>query len=320
DALRDRGIDARVVVEAIDREEIKTGMRGLVEGAIEVTYETLGDLVQRTMPNTRFGASRTRKGVNEQSDHRMTEALRACDVVRNLGPLKGDGGEQEEVSRNRGNGNGGNGNGGNGNGGDGNDNGNRGGYGYNFRGFMPARECTYQDFLKCQPLNFNETERVIRLTRWFEKMEIVFHISNCLEKYQGNVIAAEPIQLQDSICIANNLMDQKLKGYAKSSENKRSQNVARAYMARNNKKNGYVRSLPYYNKCKMHHAGPCTVRCGNYKRVGHMTKDCKVTVTSNTQRTPVGNGIVCYECGRPGHFRKDCPKLRNQNRRNKTKN
>ncbi|GKD30474.1 putative reverse transcriptase domain-containing protein [Tanacetum coccineum] len=37
---------------------------------------------------------------------------------------------------------------------------------------------------------------------------------------------------------------------------------------------------------------------------------------------PVGNqpGIVCYECGRPRHFRKDCPKLRNQNRGNKTRN
>ncbi|GJV35390.1 hypothetical protein Tco_1407867 [Tanacetum coccineum] len=219
DALRDRGIDARVVVEAIDREEIETGMRGPVEvrvdrathlvaaddipkpaqkGAVEVTYETLGDLVQRfhdhteeipvhriqviesvqrdqghmivatgqqsadmleriqelkrdnrrlrdimdveslrlapggiwvtvlrllrdylsidsTMPNTRSGASRTRGGVNEQSDRRMAEALRARDAVRNLGPHMGYEGEQEEVNGNGGNGKGGNGNGGNGN-------------------------------------------------------------------------------------------------------------------------------------------------------------------------------------------------------------
>ncbi|GKG32192.1 putative reverse transcriptase domain-containing protein, partial [Tanacetum coccineum] len=41
-----------------------------------------------------------------------------------------------------------------------------------------------------------------------------------------------------------------------------------------------------------------------------------------TNQAPVGNqlGIVCYECGRPGHFRKDCPKLRNQNRGNKNGN
>ncbi|GJR75995.1 putative reverse transcriptase domain-containing protein [Tanacetum coccineum] len=45
-------------------------------------------------------------------------------------------------------------------------------------------------------------------------------------------------------------------------------------------------------------------------------------VTPNTQRVPVGNqrGNVCYECGRPRHYRKDCPKLRNQNRGNKTGN
>ncbi|GKC47293.1 hypothetical protein Tco_1065015 [Tanacetum coccineum] len=73
DALRDREIDARVVVEAVDREESETGMRGLVEvrvervtlhvmpkdtpkpaqeGAVEVTYETLVDLVQRFPDHT----------------------------------------------------------------------------------------------------------------------------------------------------------------------------------------------------------------------------------------------------------------------------
>ncbi|GKF26995.1 putative reverse transcriptase domain-containing protein, partial [Tanacetum coccineum] len=100
------------------------------------------------------------------------------------------------------------------------------------------------------------------------------------------------------------------------------QNVARAYTAGNNEKKRYVGSLPYCNKYKLHHPGTCTVRCGNCKRFGHMTRDCKVTVTPNTQRALVGNqsGIVCYECGRSGHFRKDCPKLRNQNHGNKTGN
>ncbi|GKC92831.1 putative reverse transcriptase domain-containing protein, partial [Tanacetum coccineum] len=241
---------------------------------------------------------------------------------------------QEEVNGNGGNGNGGNGNEGNGNegngnGGNGNGNRNGGSNGYNFGGFVPARECTYQDFLKYQPLNFNGTEGVVGLTRWFEKMETVFHISNCPDKYQvkmvpneedkverfvgglldniqGNVIAVEPTKLQDAICIANNLMDQKLKGYARSAENKRrlennprdthrqqlvfkwqnvrGQNVTRAYTAGNNEKKGYVGSLPYYNKCKLHHAGPCTMRCGNRKRVGHITRDYTAIVTPNTQR------------------------------------
>ncbi|GKE86710.1 reverse transcriptase domain-containing protein, partial [Tanacetum coccineum] len=131
------------------------------------------------------------------------------------------------------------------------------------------------------------------------------------DNIQGNVIAANPARLQDAISIANQLMDKKVQGYAaRSAENKRRmesnlrdnrgqlplfkrqntswQNVARAYTAGNNERRGYAGPLPYCNKC----------------------------------RDPVGNqqGIICYECGRPGHFRKDCPKLRSQNRGNQTKN
>ncbi|GKC13221.1 hypothetical protein Tco_1010003 [Tanacetum coccineum] len=75
DALRVRGIDARVVVEAIDQEEIEMGARGPIEvrvdrvthpviaddipeptqeeGAVEVMYETLGDMVQRFHNHTK---------------------------------------------------------------------------------------------------------------------------------------------------------------------------------------------------------------------------------------------------------------------------
>ncbi|GKC49283.1 hypothetical protein Tco_1072028, partial [Tanacetum coccineum] len=86
---------------------------------------------------------------------------------------------------NSGNRNGGDGNSGDGNGGDGNRNGGNGNPNENNRGARPvARACRYQDFMKSQPLNFKGTEGVVGLIRWFEKIEIVFHISNCPEKYQ----------------------------------------------------------------------------------------------------------------------------------------
>ncbi|GKA74435.1 hypothetical protein Tco_0780737, partial [Tanacetum coccineum] len=42
-----------------------------------------------------------------------------------------------------------------------------------------AHECTYPDFMKYKPLYFKGTEVVVDLTQWFERMETVFHISNC---------------------------------------------------------------------------------------------------------------------------------------------
>ncbi|GJV36377.1 putative reverse transcriptase domain-containing protein [Tanacetum coccineum] len=108
-------------------------------------------------------------------------------------------------------------------------------------------------------------------------------------------------------------MDQKLKGYAiKNVENKRrfdnnsrdnhgqqqqpfkrqnvnGRNVARAYTVGNNvERRWYARALSYCNKCRMHHEGPCTVKCGNCKRVGHMTRDCKAVVIATAQRA-LGN-------------------------------
>nr|GEV96922.1 putative reverse transcriptase domain-containing protein [Tanacetum cinerariifolium] len=106
-------------------------------------------------------------------------------------------------------------------------------------------------------------------------------------------------------------------------ENIGGQNVARGYTARNNERKRYVGSLTYYNKCKLYHKGPYTVRYGDCKRVGHQTRDCRSAAAAlNTQIGAIRNqsGIVCYECGRPGHFRKDCPKLRNQNHGNQTGN
>ncbi|GJS17184.1 hypothetical protein Tco_0411656 [Tanacetum coccineum] len=65
------------------------------------------------------------------------------------------------------------------------------------------------------------------------------------------------------------------------------QKVARAYTAGSNEKSGYAGKASFCNKCKLHHAGTCTGKCGNCKRVGHMTKNCRTSIPATTQRAPL---------------------------------
>ncbi|GJR95566.1 putative reverse transcriptase domain-containing protein [Tanacetum coccineum] len=193
------------------------------------------------------------------------------------------------------------------------------------------------------------TQRFQELTLLYTRMvpgeedRIKRYVGGLPDNIQGNVMSAEPTRLQDAIRLANSLMDQKLKGYAiRSAENKRKfkrnqrdnrapqppfkrqnvggSNVARAYAAGDNKGRVYVGPRPLCNKCKLHHVGPCTIKCRSCGKVGHLTRDCKPAVPATlNQRAPVVNQRIttCFECGRQGHFKKDCPKLKNQNHGNK---
>ncbi|GJS05289.1 putative reverse transcriptase domain-containing protein [Tanacetum coccineum] len=341
------------------------------------------------MTITRSGM--TPEAIEKLVNRRVEEALAAYEEARAANALEAENQSQngsDGDNGNDGNGNGGNRNGGNGNGRNENTN-------ENGRGDRPVyRECTYQDFMKCQPLNFKGTEGVVGLTRWFEKMETVFHISNCPEKYQVKYATCtllnsaftwwnshkrtvgteaafamswkELMKLMAEILRVTMLCTKMVpeeedqveryigglpdniqgNGYAvKNAENKRrfeanqrdnrgqqtpfkrpntgGQNVARAYTAGNNERKPNNGPLPFCNKCKIHHEGPCTVRCGKCNKVGHLTRDCKTTnSTTSTQRGQTVNQRVVtrFECGRQGHFRSDCPKLKDPNRGNKAGN
>ncbi|GJS18839.1 hypothetical protein Tco_0413311 [Tanacetum coccineum] len=107
---------------------------------------------------------------------------------------------------------------------------------------LVARECTYPDFMKCQPLNFKVSEGVVELTQWFERMETVFRISNCTVE---NQIKFATFTLRGS---AITLWNSHVKGTDVVSYNQRFQELAlmydRMFLEESDKIEKYVGGLP----------------------------------------------------------------------------
>nr|GEY31269.1 hypothetical protein [Tanacetum cinerariifolium] len=247
----------------------------------------------------------------------------------------------------------------------------------------PARECTYQDFMKCKTLYFKGTEGVFELTQWFERIETVFWISNCTMKNQikfatctllgsaltwwnshvtivgpdvayamtwtnlrknmtdkycprelalmcarmfpeeldkiqryisglpdmihESIMASKPTTMQDVIEFTTELMDKKISTFAeRQAENKRK-------FKDTSKNNHNQQQNKRHNTGRAYTAGP-----------GHLARDCWSTTNANTANnkmgTRKGQKPTCFECGAQGHFKRECPKLKNNNRGNQVGN
>nr|GEW59082.1 reverse transcriptase domain-containing protein [Tanacetum cinerariifolium] len=64
-------------------------------------------------------------------------------------------------------------------------------------------------------------------------------------------------------------------------------------------------------ECNYHHIGQCAPKCGNSKRYGHPTNDCRVNTNNNNNNKKNQKAGACYECGDTEHIKKNCPKLKN---------
>nr|GEV99275.1 reverse transcriptase domain-containing protein [Tanacetum cinerariifolium] len=122
-----------------------------------------------------------------------------------------------------------------------------------------------------------------------ETKKVNKYISGLPDNIHGNVMSARPKTLDETIKLANDLMDQKLHTYAeRQSENKRKtddssrnsqqqqphkkQNVAKEYTAGPGGKKVYIGDLPLCTKCNYHHTGQCAPKCGKCKR--HIKRNC----------------------------------------------
>ncbi|GJU64155.1 putative reverse transcriptase domain-containing protein, partial [Tanacetum coccineum] len=151
-----------------------------------------------------------------------------------------------------------------------------------------AREYTYQDFMKCQHLYFKGTEGVVELTQLFERMETVFRISNCSVDNQikfstCTLLADLRKKMTDKYCPRNEM--KKLEGSVLASKPKTMQKATEMESELMDKKINTITERSF----------------------------ASVNLGSNQRGNGIGQGPTCFECGVRGHFKTDCPKLKNNN-------
>ncbi|GJY45558.1 putative reverse transcriptase domain-containing protein [Tanacetum coccineum] len=211
-----------------------------------------------------------------------------------------------------------------------------------------VRECTYTDFLKCQPMNFKATEGVVGLTQWLEKIESVFHISNytvaCQVKFttctlQGNALTWWNFHIRavghDTAYAMpwKTLKKMITDKYCSRSEIKKLETEI-MFPEESDVVEKYVGGVPDMIHGSVKASKPKTMQEEIEFATEMMDKKIltiaerqaenkrKHAVANINQRAQGTNQrvLTCYECGAQGYFRSDCPKLRNGNQGNRARN
>ncbi|GJR33547.1 putative reverse transcriptase domain-containing protein [Tanacetum coccineum] len=153
--------------------------------------------------------------------------------------------------------------------------------------------------LICTKFVANETEKVDK------------YISGLPDNIYGNVKSSRPKTLDETIELANDLMDQKPRTYAeRQTDNKRKaddssrnnhghqqqpfkrQNVTKVYNMGPGEKKPYGGSLPKCTKCHFHYNGPCTQKCHKCNKVGHFARDCRSSGNTNVANAQRDNKAI----------------------------
>nr|GEX29176.1 reverse transcriptase domain-containing protein [Tanacetum cinerariifolium] len=187
-----------------------------------------------------------------------------------------------------------------------------------------THECTYPDFMKCQTLNFKGTKGVVELTQWFEKMETVFRISNCSVenkiKFSSCILLGSALTWWNShimtvgpdVAYAMTWADLKKKITDKY--------CPRVEMKKLKFELWNLKWLPDMIHGSVVASKPKTMQEAIEMATELMDKKIRTFAEIRQRPRESKRGIgadqkpTCYECGAQGHFKKDFPKLKNNNR------
>nr|GEW45946.1 putative reverse transcriptase domain-containing protein [Tanacetum cinerariifolium] len=193
--------------------------------------------------------------------------------------------------------------------------------GDNQRNVQIARPYFYADFMKCQPLNFKGTEGAVGLTRWIENMESVFQISGCAIENQvkfatctllGAALTWWNGQIRtlghNAYTMTWEILKKKMK------ENGLPDDIYGSMKA--SKPKTLDETIELANNLWIRDSTP--MQKGRLTTKGRLMIHPETTMAINNTPPREGqNGNSqrngCFECGAPGHFKSDFPKLKNKN-------
>nr|GEX33005.1 hypothetical protein [Tanacetum cinerariifolium] len=222
------------------------------------------------------------------------------------------------------------------------------------------RECTYTDFLKCQPINFKGTEGVVGLTQMIidkyflrgeikkleseywnlrvrgtdlltynqrfqelalmcdrmfleESTKVEWYIGGLLDMIHGSVKASKPQSMQEAIEFATKMMEKKCSLW---------RNVKQRIRGNLKILQETTKTNSSHSKGIMWHG--LTLLVLEIRRLMEKPNlyvpSAIITTIDHRAQGENPRGITCFKCGVQGHFRSDCPKLKNGNQGNRAGN
>nr|GEW78044.1 putative reverse transcriptase domain-containing protein [Tanacetum cinerariifolium] len=153
----------------------------------------------------------------------------------------------------------------------------------------------------CMRSEIKKLETELMVPDEFDKVEK--YTGGLPDNIQGSVMASKPNMLQEAIELARSLMDQKVLTYAtRQAKNKRKMD--------SNARSNHAQQPPF----KRQNVGRDYTDGSGVKRVS--------PTAVNTKRAmgAVQKESTCFECGIQEHYKNDCPKLKNKNYGNTTRN